>query len=64
MEIDKKETMLVYAFDIDGKYDKDMTLDYTDRSPISGTWQIPGYCTQTKPPAEKEGFDRRWDGST
>lgn len=50
-------TKTVYAYDADGKYVGDRTLDDTDRSPISGAWQIPAYMTEVKPPAAKDGYD-------
>ena len=50
-------TKTVYAYATDGKYIGERTLDDTDRSPISGAWQIPGNMTETKPPAAKEGYD-------
>lgn len=56
------ETKTVYAYAADGKYIGDRTLDDTDRSPISGAWQIPGNMTEDKPPAAKEGYDRYWRG--
>ena len=56
------ETKTVYAYAADGKYIGDRTLDDTDRSPISGAWQIPGNMTETQPPAAKEGYDRYWRG--
>lgn len=46
----------VYAA-LGGKYVGERTLDDTDRSPISGAWQIPAYMTETQPPAAKEGYD-------
>ena len=52
------ETKTVYAYAADGKYVGERTLDSTDRSPISGAWQIPGNMTETQPPAAKEGCDR------
>ena len=55
-------TKTVYAYATDGKYIGDRTLDDTDRSPISGAWQIPGNMTETKPPAAKEGYDICWGG--
>lgn len=52
------ETKTVYAYTAeDGAYLGERTLDDTDRSPISGAWQIPGNMTETKPPAAKEGYD-------
>ena len=53
-------TKTVYAYAADGKYIGERTLDDTDRSPISGAWQIPGNMTETQPPAEKEGYDLCW----
>ena len=55
-------TKTVYAYAADGKYIGDRTLDDTDRSPISGAWQIPGNMTEVQPPAAKEGYDRYWRG--
>ena len=57
------ETKTVYAYTAeDGAYLGERTLDDTDRSPISGAWQIPGNMTETKPPAAKEGYDLYWQG--
>ena len=56
------ETKTVYAYAADGKYIGERTLDDTDRSPISGAWQIPAYMTETKPPVAKEGCDLYWRG--
>ena len=55
-------TKTVYAYTADGKHLGERTLDDTDRSPISGAWQIPGNMTETQPPAAKEGYDRYWRG--
>nr|DAK31983.1 MAG TPA: hypothetical protein [Caudoviricetes sp.] len=54
-------TKTVYAYAADGKYIGERTLDDTDRSPISGAWQIPGNMTETKPPKGKEGYDIYWN---
>ena len=54
------ETKTVYAYAVDGKYIGERTLDDTDRSPISGAWQIPGSMTEDAPPAAKEGYDLYW----
>ena len=56
------ETKTVYAYAADGKYIGERTLDDTDRSPISGAWQIPAYMTETQPPAAKEGYDLYYKG--
>ena len=55
-------TKTVYAYNSDGKYIGERTLDDTDRSPISGAWQIPGNMTEDAPPAAKEGCDIYWRG--
>lgn len=55
------KTVYVYAA-LDGKYLGERTLDDTDRSPISGAWQIPAGMTEVKPPAAKEGHDIYWRG--
>ena len=55
-------TKTVYAYAEGGKYLGDRTLDDTDRSPISGAWQIPGNMTEVQPPAAKEGYDIYWGG--
>lgn len=51
-------TKTVYGYDHDGKYTHDLILDNTDKAPVTGAWLIPAGYTATKPPAEKEGFDR------
>lgn len=55
--MDKQATKLVYTYDDANKYTGTKTLDWTDRSPISGNWQIPAGCTEMEPLAEKEGYD-------
>lgn len=55
-------TKTVYAYAADGKYIGERTLDDTDRSPISGVWQIPGNMTETKPPKVKDGYELYWRG--
>lgn len=55
-------TKTVYAYAADGAYIGERTLDDTDRSPISGAWQIPGNMTEDKPPATEEGYDPYWGG--
>ena len=51
------ETKTVYAYDADGAYIGERILDDTDRSPISGAWQIPANMTEDKPPHPKDGHD-------
>ena len=60
--MDKSETKLVYTYGDDGKYTGTKTLDYTDRSPSSGAWQIPAGCTETAPYIEpKDSYDIIWN---
>ena len=56
------ETKTVYEYAEDGAYIGERILDATDRSPISGVWQIPAYMTEVKPPVAKEGYDIYWRG--
>ena len=55
-------TKTVYAYAEGGKYLGERVLDDTDRSPISGAWQIPGNMTEVQPPAAKEGYDLYYKG--
>ena len=57
------ETKNVYRYDDKNYFEHKVILDDTDRSPVSGAWQIPAYCTEVEPPAEKEGFKIKWTGS-
>jgi hypothetical protein len=61
--MDKTETKIVYAYDAVGLYIGDKVLDSTDRSPISGTWQIPANCTETVPLTAKDKYNVVWKGS-
>ena len=57
------QTKIVYAYHSDtAEYLGEHILDDTDRSPISGAWQIPGNMTEDKPPAAKEGYDSYYRG--
>ena len=60
--MDKEETKIVYAYGDDGKYTGTKTLDYTDRSPISGAWQIPAGCTELIPFEPSDGMELVWNG--
>lgn len=55
-------TKTVYAYAEGGKYIGERVLDDTDRSPISGVWQIPGNMTEDAPPKAKEGYDLYYKG--
>ena len=55
-------TKTVYAYAEGGKYIGERILDDTDRSPISGAWQIPAYMTDVQPPAAKEDYDLYYKG--
>lgn len=55
-------TKKVYQFDIENKtYKGELILDDSDKSP-SGAWNIPGDCTETVPPTEKENYIPVWNG--
>lgn len=56
------ETKNVYRYDDKNYFEHKIVLDDTDRSPVSGAWQIPAYCVEIEPPAEKEGFKIKWNG--
>lgn len=60
--MDKEETKVVYAYDDKGVYQGQKILDWTDRSPISGAWQIPAGCTELIPFEPSEGMELVWDG--
>lgn len=60
--MNKEETKLVFTYDDDGKYTGTKTLDYTDRSPISGAWQIPAGCTEITAPEPADGMELVWNG--
>lgn len=56
-------TKTVYGYDRDGKYTHDLTLDKTDKAPVTGAWLIPAGYTDVKPLKAKDGFDRVFNGS-
>lgn len=56
------ETKTVYCYDENKKYTHPMTLDNSDRAPVTKQWLIPGNATETKPPKAKEGYDIVWNG--
>lgn len=59
-----EDTKLVYAFNLlTGEYEGPKTLDSTDRSPISGAWQIPCNMVESAPPEIPEEHQCFWDGT-
>ena len=57
-----EETKQVYAFNLlTGEYEGPKTLDTTDRSPISGAWQIPCNMVEVAPPEIPEEHQCFWD---
>lgn len=54
--------MQVYQYNDKGYYIGVLTLDDSDKSP-SGRWNIPAKCTETEPPADKEGYKRKFNGT-
>lgn len=62
--MDKTQIKTVYSYDANGKYISEKILDWTDRSQISGAWQIPAGCTEIAPPAAKDGYNRVFANGT
>lgn len=59
-----EDTKVVYAFNIlTNEYAGPKTLDVTDRSPISGVWQIPCNMVEMAPPEIPEDHKCIWDGT-
>ena len=57
-------TKIVYAFNfLTNEYAGHKTLDVTDRSPISGVWQIPCNMVEMAPPEIPEDHKCLWDGT-
>lgn len=55
---------IVYAFNLLTKeYEGPKILDKTDRSPISGSWQIPCNMVEVTPPEIPEDHKCIWDGA-
>ena len=52
--------MIVYQANSDGTYAGPVTLDKTDKCPITGNYLIPGGCVEVVPPDEKNGYNRVW----
>lgn len=54
-------TKTVYRYDENGYY---LGTDRAFESPLEqGVFHIPAYCTEAEPPAEKDGFKRKWNNS-
>ena len=59
-----EDIKVVYAFNLlTGEYEGTKTLDNTDRSPISGAWQIPCNMVEVIPPEIPEDHKCIWDGT-
>ena len=57
-------TKIVYVFNLLTKeYEGPKTLDHTDRSPISGAWQIPCNMVEITPPEIPKDHKCIWDGT-
>jgi hypothetical protein len=55
-DINKFEKLNVWEYDNNNILIGYRELNFKDRSPISGNWQIPAKCTTIEPPEEKDGF--------
>lgn len=55
-------TKTVYQINDKGYFDKAIVLDDSDKSP-SGKWNIPARCVEVEPPAAKEGYKIKWNGT-
>lgn len=59
-----EDTKTVYTFNLLTKeYEGSKVLDNTDRSPISGAWQIPCNMVEITPPEIPEEHQCLWDGT-
>lgn len=59
-----EDTKIVYAFNLLTKeYEGPKVLDKTDKSPISGAWQIPCNMVEIMPPEIPEDNKCIWDGT-
>lgn len=59
-----EDTKIVYTFNLLTKeYEGPKVLDKTDKSPISGAWQIPCNMVEVIPPVIPEDHKCIWDGS-
>ena len=59
-----EDTKIVYAFNLlTHAYEGPKVLDKTDRSTISGAWQIPCNMVEITPPEIPEDHKCIWDGT-
>ena len=59
-----EDTKIVYVFNIfTHEYEGPKVLDKTDKSPISGAWQIPCNMVEVYPPEIPEDRKCIWDGT-
>lgn len=59
-----EDTKIVYAFNLlTHEYEGPKVLDKTDKSPISGAWQIPCNMVEIIPPEIPKDHKCIWDGS-
>lgn len=59
-----EDTKIVYAFNLlTHEYEGPKVLDATDKSPISGAWQIPCNMVEVIPPVIPVGHKCFWDGT-
>lgn len=53
---------IVYSYDEKNYFTEKLLLDDSDRSP-SGRWNVPARTTELEPPAKKDGFKIKWNGT-
>ena len=53
---------IVYSYDEKFYFTERLLLDDSDRSP-SGRWNVPARTTDIEPPAKKEGYKIKWNGT-
>ncbi len=54
---------IVYGYDAKTYiYTGPLTLDESDRSPVTHEWLIPAHYTDVEPPAEQDGYNIVWKG--
>lgn len=53
---------IVYSYDEKNYFTEKLILDDSDRSP-SGRWNVPARTTEIEPPAKKDGYKIKWNGS-